>query len=219
MFWTIESYQKSRYQDLLDKMYRLRARIFHHDLGWDVCVREGREIDEYDGFNPVYLVWTDSRKQTLFGSLRLLSTTGPTLLYDVFRSTFPEDYCLAAPSIWEGTRLCVDHNALNVHLPSIDNKSALCLMLLALCETALRHHISTLVSNFEPPMTRLYKAAGAPMNFLGSADGFGRRPVCAGAFEVSHKTLERMRVAQKIERTLLSPGINRHLNARFCQAA
>lgn len=219
MFWTIENYQRSAHQDLLDKMYSLRARVFHHELGWDVKLRDGREIDEYDEFNPVYLVWTDSRKETLFGSLRLLSTTGPTLLYDVFRRTFPENLCLSAPSIWEGTRLCVDQYQLKAHFATIDCKRAFCLMLLALCETALKYHIETLVSNFEPPTKRLYKAAGAPLSFLGCADGFGKRPVCAGTFEVSAATLKRMREAQNIDRTLLSPEINGYLGSRFSQAA
>lgn len=219
MFWTIENFQRDDHQELLDKMYRLRARVFFQELGWDVKVRDGREVDEYDEFNPVYLVWTDPGKSILFGSLRLLSTTGPTLLHDVFRRTFPENMSLSAPSIWEGTRLCVDQDALATHLPSVDSKRGFCLMLLALCETALKNQIATLISNFEPPTKRLYKIAGAPLSFLGCADGYGRRPVCAGSFEVSQATLERMRNTQKIETTLLSPTINLRLGTHYNEAA
>ncbi len=41
----------------------------------------------------------------LYGGMRLMLTTGPTLLYDVFRATFPQAANLVAPGIWEGTRI------------------------------------------------------------------------------------------------------------------
>lgn len=219
MFWTVERYQQDCNEYMLDSMYRLRAKVFHEEMGWSVSVSGGREIDGYDMCDPVYLLWTDAEKRVLFGSLRLLPTTGPTLLYDVFRKTFADDVCLAAPGIWEGTRLCVDEHALARHLPAIDRKRAFCLMLLALCETALKHHIQTLVSNFEPPTKRLYHAAGAPLSFLGSADGFGKRPVCAGTFAVSIETRDRMRAAQCIRQSLLLPDINAYLGTRLRAAA
>ena len=45
--------------DTLTQMYRLRARIFGERLGWDVAVRSGMEIDDYDALSPYYMLVRD----------------------------------------------------------------------------------------------------------------------------------------------------------------
>ncbi len=219
MFVTIETHEQPENLDLIDRMYRLRAKVFGSELGWDVSVVNGREADYYDRCNPVYLIWTDAGKRELYGSVRLLPTTGPTLLYDVFHDTFPGELSLSAPGIWEGTRLCVNEDAFAHRMPQVGKKTAFCLMLLALCETALKNHIHTLISNFEPPTRRLYRAAGAPLQELGSSDGYGRRPVCAGLFPVDKRTLDQMRSAIGVESTLLVADINDRLRSVMRAAA
>lgn len=219
MFNAIQSFEFQDHQPLLAQMYRLRARVFSEELGWEVSTSDGQEKDYYDSCNPVYLIWSDRTRRKLYGSLRLLPTTGPTLLYDVFRSTFPDDLNLSAPGIWEGSRLCVNADLIAVDLPDISVRDAFCLMLLALCETALKHGIHTLLSNYETPTRRLYKSAGAPLQELGSSDEFGRRPVCAGLFPVSIENRNRMRQAIGVSGTLLEPDINNRLTRFLNKAA
>ncbi|CAN7522452.1 acyl-homoserine-lactone synthase [Rhizobium sp. LjRoot254] len=199
MFITIQSHEYSKHAWLTDQMYRLRKRVFADQLNWDVPVVGEYERDGYDAMRPVYLVWCDDSKQKLYGSLRLMPTTGPTLLHDVFRRTFPADVDLMAPGIWEGTRMCVDEAAIQADFPEIDAGRAFCLLLLALCECAMAHGIHTMISNYEPQLKRIYKRAGAEVDELGRSDGFGKYPVCCGAFEVSDEVLVRMRTALKID--------------------
>lgn len=205
MYFIVDGHQTSDYKNLIDQMYRLRAQVFKDELGWDVEVSNGREIDQYDDLSPVYLMWTNPSQTVLLGSLRLLPTTGPTLLYDVFRRTFPSDLELSAPGIWEGTRLCINQTAIAREHPEMEMKTAFCRMLLALCEVGVENGISTFVSNFEPPTKRLYQMAGAPLNFLGKADGFGKRPVCAGTFQANRGVLADMREKLSITQQLLEP--------------
>lgn len=193
MFTTIEEWQAERNAQLLDQMFLLRAKVFKEQLDWDVEVVDAREKDPYDSCNPTYLVWCDENRKVLYGSLRIMPTTGPTLLHDVFRETFPENADLSAPGIWEGTRLCINELALAEDYPGLHPSRAFCIMLLALCETALKAGIHTMISNFEPPTLRLYRMAGARIDVLGKADKYGKRPVCAGAFEVSRDVLHKMR--------------------------
>jgi acyl homoserine lactone synthase len=193
MFMTIERWQFKDNSRLIEQMYRLRAAVFKEQLDWAVAVEDGMEHDSYDRENPTYLIWCDRQRKQLYGSLRMMPTTGPTLLYDVFRETFPANTDLVAPGIWEGTRLCVDEEAIARDYPGMTPSRAFCIMLLALCETALANGIQTMISNYEPPMLRLYRLAGARIEILGNADTYGKRPVCAGAFEVTRSVLAQMR--------------------------
>jgi acyl homoserine lactone synthase len=202
MFKVIQQFEYETNRVLLDQMFKLRKRVFKDQLGWDVPIRGAWEYDEYDVLGPAYLVWTDEAEEVLYGCVRLMPTTGPTLLYDVFRRTFPEKLNLAAPGIWEGTRMCIDEAAIARDLPDIVPARAFCMLLLALCEVAVDRGIHTLVSNYEPHLKRLYLRSGAEIEEIGQADGYGKRPVCCGIFEVSDRILANMRAKLGIESTL-----------------
>jgi acyl homoserine lactone synthase len=209
MFITVESHEYAKYQPLLDQMFRLRKRVFSDQLGWDVPVIGDYERDFYDERRPVYLIWCDDAKRKLYGCLRLMPTTGPTLLHDVFRRTFPEDIDLISPGIWEGTRMCVDEEVVKADFPEIDAGRAFCLLLLALCECAMAHGIHTMISNYEPHLKRVYKKAGAEVDELGRADGYGKYPVCCGRFEVSSVVLTKMRAALGVDLPLYRKSMPR----------
>ena len=75
-----------RYGEFIDdlaEMHRLRYRIFKERLGWDVQVSGDMEVDEFDACRPVYLLQRDDDGRVQ-GCVRLLPTTGPTMLRDTF---------------------------------------------------------------------------------------------------------------------------------------
>ncbi len=193
MIIVLQAHEYRLQSHLLDQMFRLRKRVFYDQLGWNVPVCGEWERDAYDELGPAYLLWVDDEARVVYGAVRLLPTTGPTLLYDVFRRTFPDRVDLVAPGIWEGTRMCVDEALLQRDHPGTDAGRAFCLLLLALGEVALAHGIHTMVSNYEPHLKRIYQKAGAELDELGRADGYGTRPVCCGVFEVSKRILTAMR--------------------------
>ncbi len=193
MIISVQTFEREQYRDLLLEMFRTRKRVFFDTLQWDVSIEGDREVDAYDDINPVYLVWCDQEKSRHYGSIRLMPTTGPTLLHDVFGRTFPDAAALRAPGIWEGTRMCLDEEALRSDYPGMSTGRAFSLLLVALCEFSLSNNIHTLISNYEPPFKRIYTRAGASVHELGRADGFGKSPVCCGAFEVSASVLSNMR--------------------------
>ena len=193
MIISIQTFERTHYRDVLTQMFQTRKRVFFDTLHWDVGVEGDREVDAYDDLNPVYLVWCDKARSRHYGSIRLMPTTGPTLLHDVFGRTFPDAAALTAPGIWEGTRMCLDERALRHDYPDMPTGRAFSVLLVALCEFALAHNIHTLISNYEPHFKRIYTRAGARVHELGRADGFGRYPVCCGAFEVSSEVLTGMR--------------------------
>lgn len=198
MYLLIQAHEYHKHTELLDQSFLLRKKIFADRLGWKVSATGPYERDRYDDFHPAYLLWCDEDRMQLYGSVRLMPTTGPTLLYDVFRDTFPDACDLVAPGIWEGTRMCVDEEAIARDFPDMRPDRAFCLLLLALCEIALDNGIHTMISNYEPHMKRVYQKAGAELDELGRSDGYGRFPVCCGAFEVSPRVLAVMRRKIKV---------------------
>jgi len=48
MIVVVEPHSAEKHGHLLEQMFRMRARIFHDHLGWDVVVKDGMERDKYD---------------------------------------------------------------------------------------------------------------------------------------------------------------------------
>lgn len=195
MIVVIEPHNAKRHQKLLDEMFRLRARIFRDRMNWDVNVVDGMERDEYDDLDPVYIVLTDEKAREVHGSLRLLPTTGPTLLKDTFSDTLPDAVHLSAPSIWECTRLCIDDKLVGDRPENLLLASAL--LIEGLGEVALKAGIETILGVFEPLMLRVYRRIGCTLEILGCTRRF-KRPVYLGAFAVSEEILSdvKLRIAR-----------------------
>ena len=207
MFIVIEAHAYADHAALIDAMHVLRKRVFADELQWDVPVVDDRERDVYDKLKPAYLIWCDEERRTLYGSARLMPTTAPTLLADVFGRTLPERFDLRDPGLWECTRLCVDAETIERDLPDTTPQQGFRLMMLALCEVGVRYGMTGLLSNYEPHVMRLYRSSGASVDEIGRADGYGRRPVCCGLFDVSVGALKRMRRAMGVTKALCTfPG-------------
>lgn len=203
MFIIVQAPDYSQHACLLNQMHRLRKRVFADTLQWDVEVADELERDCYDDIGPVYVLWCSDNRQMLLGSMRLMPTTGPTLLHDVFARTIPAGVALQGAGIWEATRCCIDSEVFARYHPSMDQARAFGMICLAAAEVANSHGIHTLISNYEPHMKRIYSRCGAEIKELGRADGYGRRPVCCGAFAISNRIVQSMRAALSLERSLL----------------
>jgi N-acyl-L-homoserine lactone synthetase len=91
---------------LCNSMHEDRKRVFVDTLGWDIPHDGVFEIDRYDNDAAEYLILQDSRTHRHLGSVRLLRTTGPHMLADVFPFLCEGDVP-RGPHIGEITRLIV----------------------------------------------------------------------------------------------------------------
>lgn len=90
----------------LGTMFADRKRLFVDLLRWDVPVRHDRyEIDQFDGAHAAYLVAIEA-DGTHCGSMRLLPTTRPHLLSDLFAALCDRPVPTGA-GLQEITRLCL----------------------------------------------------------------------------------------------------------------
>jgi acyl homoserine lactone synthase len=196
----VERHNAEKYSCLLDQMFRLRARVFYDELGWDVQVADGYERDRYDDEMPVYVVYTDAGGTEVKGSLRLLPTTGPTVLRDFFPDTIPTSVDLRAPTIWECTRFCLDDQLLNRRREN--RLFASTVLLLALSEVALRAGIESIVGNIDGPMLRLYRRVGCEVEILGTTLRYGK-PVYLGLHPISDSLITKIRDGLDLPRAIL----------------
>lgn len=192
MFTIIQPHQKHEQQELLTLCFKLRKKIFSDLLNWDVPVSGDIEKDIYDDADASYLVWVSNDRKTLYGMVRLMPTTGPTLLHDIFHATHSRNPKLAQAGVWEGTRMCIDADRIQQDL-NMDAGPALSLMFIALCEAALELKLSRLVSNFEACMSRVYRRVGLAYDLHGKADCYGKKPVYCASFAVTPQVLAKMR--------------------------
>jgi N-acyl-L-homoserine lactone synthetase len=139
-----------------DEMFRARAAVFRDRLGWQVDVRDQWERDRYDeAEDPVYLV-TQRPSGTLTGSLRLLPTTGATMLKSEFRHFFDQPIDVDSPTTWECTRFCIHPLA-----GQIDQSRTVATELLSgLCDLAFDTGIESIVGVYDVAMVGVYRRIG-----------------------------------------------------------
>ena len=191
MIIIIEPHNKAEYQELMEQMFRLRARVFHDKLGWDVQVEDGKERDKYDDEAPVYLIYADDEARQVKGCLRLLPTTGPTVLSDFFSDTLSDAVRLSEPSIWECSRFCLDDRVLGNG--NQEQMYFACVVLIAaLGDVAIKAGIGSILGNFDSKMLRFYRRIGCEVEILGSTSRYGN-PVYLGLFTISEPILRKVK--------------------------
>lgn len=97
---------RQSYKGELDAMHRHRKQIFVDFLKWDVPVIDGQfEMDQFDNEDAVYLLVLDPVTQAHLGSVRLLRSTNPHLLGEIF-PYLCDGGVPVSDEVWEITRLC-----------------------------------------------------------------------------------------------------------------
>lgn len=87
--------------------HALRYRVFKERLDWDVQANGQMETDAFDELKPVYLLLKGSDWRVR-GCVRVLPTTGPTMLRDTFPMLLGASPAPASPDIWESSRFALD---------------------------------------------------------------------------------------------------------------
>lgn len=164
MIVTAYKHQQDEFSELFDEMYRLRASTFNDRRKWKVRVVQGREIDVYDDFDPLYVMSVDQSGK-LIASLRLLPTTGPHMLADIFDQTMGAAEIIRHPLIWESSRFCVNTDVAETTSTGIHRATAE--ILLALFETAHANKIVNIVTVYDVYVERIVRRAGCGFERLG----------------------------------------------------
>ena len=196
MITIIDGINAHHFQNLLKQSYALRARVFRDRLGWEVNVENGMETDVFDTLNPTTLVSLDTSGRVV-GSMRILQTTGPNMLADVFNAILQGEPAPRSPLIWEATRLCVDTDRLSM-TGCPRSKSSISYVtseiMVAACEYAMEAGVKDTVAVIDPLMNRVLKRSGnAPYDYLGAPTAMGKVTAMAGLLDCSEERVNRLR--------------------------
>ncbi len=206
MLKLIEGSYASFFPKEMDAMFRNRAETFSRRLGWDVVVKNGYERDRFDDLNPLYLVSVDPVTEKYWGSLRLLPTTGPNMLRDVFPQLLEEGEIVESATIWECSRICViaaegqperNTNGVNYVLSEL---------VTGIAEVALLAGLTQIVSVFDARIYRILRAAGCELEIIGRPQRIGSVMSFAGLFRTGPDRLRAHRDALGVEGSVLAPG-------------
>lgn len=200
MIIVIDALNRDRFGDLLTEMYRLRARVFQGRLGWDVTVTEGLEKDKFDALDPAHVISLDS-KGNVVGCMRLLQTTGPHMLADVFVELMDGEPPLRNPQVWEATRFCVDTERLSRVGRAPNSISYVTSeVMIGAFEYGRDAGVLDAVAVIDPVMNRvMIRSGNAPYDYLGKTVDMGKVDALAALLDCSDARIDRIRAHAGIE--------------------
>jgi len=175
----------------LEAMFRLRHEVFKERLDWDVGSSAGRERDMFDDLDPVYIVCEDEGE--VLGSWRLLPTTKPYMLKDVFPELLYGETAPEAPDVWEISRFAVSKRVTgNESLGTI--KKVTNLLLEQLFQFAAQRDISRIVAVADVRFERILKRAGLLTFRYGPPLQIGVTRAVSGYADVTDLNMRRLQL-------------------------
>ena len=145
---------------LLTGLGRYRHRVFVERLGWQLRSANELEFDQFDRDDTIYVVALDDAGE-IVGTARLLPTTQPYLLGDVFPELLDGQPAPRTPDVWELSRFAsMDFSAqTSSALAQCSSPIAIGLMHASIA-CARAHGAARLVSVSPLGVERLFSRAG-----------------------------------------------------------
>jgi N-acyl-L-homoserine lactone synthetase len=192
--------------DLLASMFRLRRFVFRDRLDWSVSVSGDLELDVYDALNPTYLIMmSDSRE--VVGCVRLLPTTGPTMLADTFPQLLASNTPPRNSRILESSRFCVNTSLAGEGAGNGLNRGTF-ILFAAMIESLYLFDAASIVTVTDTRMERILRRAGWPLERLAPPQRIGKTMALAGFLHGSLETLASMYRQAGVEGPVLSRPLN-----------
>ncbi len=175
----------------LEGMFKLRHEVFKQRLDWEVGSQNGRERDMFDDLDPVYIVCEDEGE--VLGTWRLLPTTKPYMLKDVFPELLYGQAAPEAPDVWEISRFAVSKRVVgNDSLGTI--KRVTNLLLEQLFTFAAHRDIRQIVAVADVRFERILKRSGLLTHRYGPPLQIGVTRAISGYADVSDLNLRRLQL-------------------------
>ncbi len=206
MIIVVDGLNRDKHTDLLRQMHRLRARVFDGRLGWDVTVENGEERDVFDLLDPAHVISVNDEGHVV-GCMRLLQTTGPHMLSDVFAPLLGGEPPLRSSRLWEATRFCVDTERLTERRGRNSISHVTSEVMVGAFEYGIEAGITDAVAVIDPVMHRVMKRSGnGPSDYLGKPTQMGKVVAMAVLMDVSEERIDRIREFAGLHGDVFAPA-------------
>ena len=179
----------AQHLDLLAGIYRLRRRVFKDRLDWNVQVSGDLELDIYDTLNPTYLIAMNG--DAMVGSVRLLPTTGPTMLSHTFPALLGDQVAPRSERILESSRFCVD-TELEARIAHGGLNRVTFMLFAAMIESLRVAAADSIVTVTDTRMERILRRANWPLERIAPPQRIGQTMALAGYLHDNNDALEAM---------------------------
>jgi acyl homoserine lactone synthase len=182
-------------------MLRLRHEVFKSRLGWRIPARDGIDFDEFDVCQPYYLLAVDDFEK-LVGCWRMLPTSGPYMLSDVFPQLLGERAPPRSEVVWEGSRFAVHCGYEGKSgLGALSRYSAE--IFCGVVEFALAHGITEVLTVYDRRIARLLPRLGVESLWVSAPVTIDGEETVAGCFRSDRTMLAAIRNATGITRSVI----------------
>jgi acyl-homoserine lactone synthase len=186
------------YQREMDQLFQLRHRYFVDQKGWkDLAKIDGRERDQFDGDQTVYLMLLERGK--VVGTHRLLPTDRPHLFSEVFPQLCDVRGLRRGPNILEAGRTCLNESILDRHTLRRYRRHIMAALFEYPCRAGMRGFTTLCPVN----VIHQYLKIGVAIEALGvpiEIDGV----LCVASFwPTAESDLQKVRAALKIDGDVL----------------
>ncbi|MDE2324409.1 MAG: GNAT family N-acetyltransferase [Betaproteobacteria bacterium] len=166
-------------QSLRNSVGRYRHRVFVEKLEWSVPSKDGIEADQFDRPDTVYVVGRDGHGHVC-GCARLLPTTRPYLLGEVFPQLLNGLAPPASPDVWELSRFAAtDFNSQATSaLGKMSSEAAIVLMRASIA-CAAEQGAKRLIMVTNIGVERLLRRSGFQAHRAGPPTIIGGHPIFA----------------------------------------
>ncbi|MGI9386453.1 MAG: acyl-homoserine-lactone synthase [Methyloligellaceae bacterium] len=176
--------------DALRQMHRLRCDVFKKRLHWDIECPSDLDCDEYDAMDPVYALYLNDFEQ-VEGCWRILPTTGPYMLKDIFPDLVETEAVPHNVAVWEISRFAV--SSLSPSYSSLASLHAVTARLLVtLIEFGMANRIKRFVAASDIRFERILRRCGLSVHRMGKVQRIGATPAVAGWIHVSQEHLDQV---------------------------
>ena len=202
MMHTISGSSSDFSPELENAIAQYRHKIFIERLGWPLPVENGLERDQFDRPDTVYVIALDAKGE-ICGCARLLPTTRPYLLGEVFPNLLPELPVPYSAAVWELSRFAA---------AAIDNGSETALtaaantrrLLAAAVTSAAKYGAKRLITVSPLGVERLLHRMGVHAHRAGPPVFVDGKPIFACWIEIDEQTI------QALELTFTCPPQKSH---------
>lgn len=169
-----------------------RHKVFVDGLGWRLPnARNGMERDQFDRPDTIYVIANDATG-AICGCARLLATTQPYLLSEVFPGLMRDCPIPVSSDVWELSRFSTKSIDRDVTLSREDAANRFRLLLAAVVKAALAQHATRLITVTALGVERILRKLGVHVHRAGPPEMVDEEPVLALWIELDHQTRSKL---------------------------